>query len=240
MSNESVSPIGWPPYFVCRQLDPEQQRAMLRMAYSLRHEVYCLERSFLPAENYPDGIETDQFDEQSAHFSAYNLLGELVGYVRLVPVRENGNFPFEQHCRELFPHIELPPRHQAAEVSRMIVRQDYRRRRGDTLAGVTIQTIEPSGKVVAHDRRKPPLMLLGLLRQAYMFSVRSGIQYWYAAMEKPLARVMSQIGFPHVKISPEIDYYGQVACYVLDLREFEEHLRRTRPEVLMWFRQEIL
>lgn len=239
MSNQAVSPVDWASPFVCQHLDWEHQREMLNIAYSLRHQVYCQECNFLPTEQYADGLETDQFDEQSAHFSAHNALDELIGYVRLVPVRENGIFPFEQHCQELFPHIEQPPRDQAAEISRLIIRRDYRRRKGDTISGVTIQTIEPNGNVLVHNRRKHPVILLGLFRQMYMYSIGSGIRYWYAAMERPLNRILSQFGFIFTQVSPEIDYYGLVACYLADLRKLEEDLHRTNPALLMWFRQDI-
>lgn len=238
MSNQSA-PSEWTPHFTCQYIDMEHQYEMLRIAYALRHQVYCLECNFLPAEDYPDELERDQFDARSAHFSAHNLLKELVGYVRLVPVQEDDIFPFEQYCQEFLPHIERPSRHESAEISRLIVRHDYRRRRGDTLSGVTIQVLEPGSQEIVNDRRKPPEILLGLYRQMYMFSIRSGIRYWYAAMEKPLARALSQLGFQFTRISPEIDYYGAVACYLADLRQLEAHLQHRNPELLSWFRQEI-
>ncbi len=234
------APDDWTPHFVCHHLDGEEnQQAMLRTAYSLRHQVYCLECHFLSADDYPEGLERDQFDTHCAHFSANNLLNEMVGYVRLVTARENVLFPFEEHCQNFLPQSEQPLRHETGEISRLIVRRDYRRRTGDNLAGVTIQTVKPGGQEVVQDRRKPPQILLGLYRQMYIYSIQSGIRYWYAAMEKPLARALSQLGFRFVQISPEIDYYGNVVCYLADLRQLEAHLQQSNPELLSWFRQGI-
>ena len=237
MSNQTV-PFDWTPYFVCQRIDEKRQPEMLNLAYALRYEVYCLDCHFLPAENYPNDFETDAFDEQSMHFCANNLRDEMVGYVRLVTARENHHaFPYERHCQKFFPYTK-PPRQESAEISRLIVRRDYRRRRSDILAGVTIQTHESDGREVLHDRRKPPQILLGLYRQMYMYSNQSGIRYWYAAMERPLARALRQLGFGFKPISPEMDYYGKVASYLADLRQIELHLEGSNPMLLSWFQQE--
>ena len=38
---------------------------LLAQSYRLRYQVYCLERKFLPAEDYPAGLELDEFDSHS-------------------------------------------------------------------------------------------------------------------------------------------------------------------------------
>ena len=65
---------------------------LLRDSYRLRYDVYCLERNFLKAHDYPDCLETDAFDPHSLHFGAMNLHDELVGTVRLVRPSSAGLF----------------------------------------------------------------------------------------------------------------------------------------------------
>ena len=40
--------------------------------YSLRYQVYCHEANFLNPEDYSDGLEHDEFDPVSEHYSVTN------------------------------------------------------------------------------------------------------------------------------------------------------------------------
>ena len=59
--------------------------------------------------------------------------------------------------------------------------------------------------------------MLGMYREMYRYSRKAGIRYWFAAMERALARSMDKIGFHFVPAGPETNYYGPVAPYVIDL-----------------------
>jgi N-acyl amino acid synthase of PEP-CTERM/exosortase system len=206
--------------------------APLRDAFDLRYNVYCLECRFLDPRAYPDGLETDGDDPASAHFGAYNQGHELVGYVRLVPPDAQGRLPWELHCKSLRDGARLPPRAQSAEISRLMVREDYRRRRGDTLAGVPGGDPETAERV--ERRAATPQILLTLYRQMYRYSVAKDIRHWYAAMERPLARSLKQLDFAFTQIGEEADYFGPVAPYLADLRELEAHLALSQPDLLAW------
>lgn len=36
--------------------------------FSIRYQVYCKELNFEPAENFPDGLERDIYDDRSIHY----------------------------------------------------------------------------------------------------------------------------------------------------------------------------
>jgi N-acyl amino acid synthase of PEP-CTERM/exosortase system len=211
--------------------------------FALRYAVYCLECHFLDAAHYEDGLESDEYDAGSAHFTAHNLANELVGSLRLVHASPALGFPFERHCTALFGDIALPPEEQCGEVSRLVVRRDYRRRAGDTLAGVPKEFLDagaagvPARRPPTERRSNSPELLLGLYREMYQYSLEREIRYWYAAMERSLARALSRFQFVFVPIGMEVDYYGPVAPYLADLREMEERLGRTNPDLLAWFRR---
>ena len=181
---------------------------------------------------YPDGLETDEADSGSAHFGAYNLSHELVGYVRLVPPDAQSRLPWESRNMTLREGIRLPPRAHSAEISRLMVREDYRRRRGDMLSGVAQPDTD------AHDWRErrtaSPQILLTLYRQMYLYSVANGLRHWYAAMERSLARSLKRLHFAFHQIGAQADYFGPVAPYLADLRELETLLSMSRPELLAW------
>jgi len=212
-----------------------RDNALMQRVFELRFQVYCLECGFLPAANYPQRCETDQYDASSAHFCAFNLRDELVGYVRLVRPDLTQSFPFQSHCSTLLEGASLAASAQAAEISRLMVIHDYRRRRGDVLEGVTVE--EDPARVNQDLRDHTPQILLSLYRRMYAFSLAHGIRYWYAAMERPLARALGQMGFAFVQIGPLTDYYGPVAPYLGDLRELEAHLETTNPALLAWMRR---
>ncbi|NDP37839.1 MAG: PEP-CTERM/exosortase system-associated acyltransferase [Rhodoferax sp.] len=223
-----------PLFHSCEAIQSRDNALMLRI-FELRYQVYCEERGFLPAANYPERCETDERDASSAHFCAFNLRDELVGYVRLVRSDLGQSFPFQSHCSALLEGASLAPPAQAAEISRLMVRRDYRRRRGDVLEGVTVEEDLARG---AHELRDhSPQILLSMYRQMYAFSLANGIRYWYAAMERPLARALNQMNFVFRQIGPPSDYYGVVAPYIGDLRELEAHLEEKNPALMAWMQR---
>lgn len=212
----------------------------LHNVFALRYQVYCKECGFLPAADYPDGKETDEYDAYSLHFSAFHHSGTLAGAVRLVRATPEGLFPFHQHCPSLYAGVELPPAAQAAEISRLVVGKDFRRRLNDTLFGFQAQespTVEV-GIVQANGQRRTsnhPEIVLGLYREMYQESKRQGITHWYAAMERSLARLLMRYKFSFVPIGPEVDYYGPVTPYLASLADLEEKVSRCNPELFAWF-----
>ena len=219
------------PYFHSCEYLPGRSEDLLRPAYELRYQIYCLECEFLDAEAYPGRFETDEYDAAAAHFCSYNRDEDLVGYVRLIIPTASKPLPVLDRCPAIggsIPSIEL-----GAEISRLMVREDYRRRRGDSLSGAAIDD------VMAPDierRNKSPGILLSLYREMYQYSLSVNIRYWFAAMEPSLARILSRMSFSFRQIGPTTDYYGPVAPYVADLRDLEEAIHRRDPELLEWMR----
>ena len=207
---------------------------LMGAAYQLRFQTYCMECGYLPSDDYPDQQEKDNYDVHSEHFCAYNLKKDLIGYVRLVRPDTQNQFPFQHHRLDIYDSFDFPAADESGEISRLIVSQQYRRRRGDNMAGVAAEEInlDPS-----NDRRlHSPQILLTLYRQMYAFSLKEGIRYWYAAMEPALARSLSYMSFGFRQIGPPADYYGMVAPYLADLRELEERLDAKNPELMDWLR----
>lgn len=212
--------------------------AMMECAFRLRYEVYCRDCHFLNEEDYPEHSEKDEHDPSSLHAVAFNLQGEVVGYSRLVMPDARGLFPWQAHCAELLSGVVLPAPASSAEVSRLMVHRDYRRRRGDVVQGASVGLPEPAPDDFKERYRRRPQILLALYRQMYLHSCQNGIRYWYAAMERSLAGALEMMGFPFHRIGPESDYFGPVAPYLADLRVLEQVLEEKMPELLTWIRDE--
>lgn len=211
--------------------------------YTLRFKVYCKERHFLRSEEYPDGRELDKYDRYSVHFAAYNRLNDVVGAVRLVRPPRGKPFPYAEFCA-IFPDIVLPPNKVCAEVSRLVVSPPYRRPKGATIIAFSSTMIDPRSAsplgafTQIGERRTPSTrIVMGLYRNIYRYSKQKGITHLYAAMEKSLGRILTRYGFPFQPIGPEVDYYGPVTPYLLDMAKLDETLAQSHPEVLEWFQK---
>src|SRR6185503_2430843 len=110
-------------HFEARTIDDDP--ALLERSYALRYQVYCVERKFLPAEDYPDRLETDEFDPHSIHVGALDEEGELAGTARMVQMSEAG-MPLFAHCA-IFLHETALPRRGAmpVEIGRLSVSRTY-------------------------------------------------------------------------------------------------------------------
>ena len=217
---------------------------ILNDIYALRYAVYCLECAFLDAKNFQEGRESDDFDDCSTHVATYAEDCTIVGTVRLVQPKDSQAYPFESHCRP-FEQFIMPPREQAAEISRLVVRKTYRRRRGDSMQGVSSDFMEKGStagiapRMASREHRSnSPLLLLGMYREMYRHSRANGIRYWYAAMERSLARSLDKMGFKFVPIGPKVDYYGPVTPYMVDLNDLDARLQRKNKFLAAWFNDE--
>ena len=233
------------PYFdFSKVLHGNAESFILKEIHRLRYEVYCLERGYLESKDFVEGLETDDYDDCSIHFAAYTLERNMVGTVRLVLPTQQQRYPFESHC-SVFEDFTMPERGTAAEISRLVVRKSFRRRRGDSMEGISSDFVEsgttasiqpPAG---AHEKRgNSPLLLLGMYREMYRHSRANGIRYWYAAMERSLARSLEKMGFKFIPIGPRVDYYGPVTPYMVDLNDLNERLRRDNKFLAAWFNDE--
>ena len=209
------------PHFSARTLDDAPD--LLVQSYRLRYEVYCLERKFLPAEDYPTGLERDEFDSHALHVGAVDASGELAGTSRAVMVSELG-LPLFGHCTS-FPHEtefhSTNPR--LVEVGRLVVGRGYRRRRNDVVCGV--HDASKSDHVL--DPRQGERRSVGedafmtVLKALYQATGRSGATHWLTAMEEPLRHQLAEQGFPFRAFGPETEYYGRVVPYQMSLRELD-------------------
>jgi len=249
--NDGTQRAPLTPHFTFRghmhaTIDP----ILLIEIFRLRFEIYCLECRFLDPRNYQNGLEIDDYDQRSFHVASHNIDGMLVGSIRLVMARADQEFPFENHCPP-FDDFTFPPREQCAEVSRLVVRKSYRRRAGDSLQGVTrefqekgdINTIgQPISNAEGHDeqerRSNTPQILLGMYREIYQYSRDNGIQYWFAAMERSLVRILGQLGLHFTPIGPQTDYYGKVTTYTANLDEMEADLLKANAFLAAWFKED--
>ena len=101
---------------------------LLDECYRLRYRVYCEEKRFLEASDYPDGREIDEFDAVAVHVGAIDAHGEVAGVARVVAPNPLG-YPLSRHCA-FFPNVRLDePGMRTVECSRIMISRHYAQRR---------------------------------------------------------------------------------------------------------------
>ena len=224
-------------YFEFMRVQPGDE-ATLRDIRKLRYDVYCVECKYLDATAFPDGIESDEFDPHSTHFCARNERGEMVATLRLVFDSSLG-FPLEAHAGQLSDEYHGLPRGQAAEISRLILAKSYRRRANDGLYGADLGNPEGMTQAeLSYRRSQYPLILFGLFKEMYMESLGIGLQYWLAAMEAGLQRMLSNFGMGLKQVGEPMSYYGQVIPYYASIEELTRVVMESRPDVFKFFGQD--
>ncbi len=207
--------------------------------YRLRYQVYCHEAHFLDPSNYPSGLECDRFDAVAEHFLATNANSDdnTVGTVRLVKWSEQYSFPTAIYHESLLEQLERLnfPIESTAEISRLCISKQYRKRAIDGLLGA-------GGYLDTNDqRRKYPEIILELFKIMYRSSrYNLGITHWIATFENSLFRLLDRYGV-HLEplASEEIDYYGKVKIYGASIDQLEETMKTKKPELYAFFCEEM-
>lgn len=207
-----------------------------RAVYRLRYQVYVEEFGFERPEDHPRGLETDEYDPCSIHLAALNEDDEVVATLRLVLDSEKG-FPIERAARIQFIGPK-PPADRIAEISRLAVGRAYRRRVEDGFYGVESYLPDTEGGVLTgvggslgqRDKRKRPVILLGLYRLMYHVSKRRGLTHWYMVAEKKLWYALKRYHFYFHQIGEPVQYHGVRIPYLAIISEIEERVSQENSD----------
>jgi N-acyl amino acid synthase of PEP-CTERM/exosortase system len=211
--------VGFRKYFVALPaLDDELKRA----AYRIRHAVYCEELGYEPVR--PDGLETDEYDAQASHCLLQGVAHpRYVGCIRIVsPRREDPQrpLPFELLCGATLDRTVVDParlpRERIAEVSRLAVIRQYRRRRGEAA--------RPGGDIDENDFGTPerprfPYIPVGLYLGMLAQARRQGIETLFVLTEPRLASHLSRLGVRLTRIGAPVEHRGMRVPSMLRVNE---------------------
>lgn len=201
---------------------------MREEVYRIRYQVYCQELGYEPPGRFPDGKETDEFDERSLHcLLEYLPSGMYIGCVRLVfvnPDDPNDRFPFERTCGSTL-QIELNEsvRPYYCEVSRLAVIGAFRKRKGEATTTSGLIYTEDNDTPVAREKRRFPLIAPSLFLACTSLVLNLGLES-FTLMEPRLARHLRTFGMPSTQIGSLIEHRGKRAPYMMKPREIVESI----------------
>jgi N-acyl amino acid synthase of PEP-CTERM/exosortase system len=212
-----------PTRFQAREIDDDP--VLLEQSYRLRYQVYCVERGFLSAADYPDGIETDAFEGDSVHVGAVDSHGDLAGTARVIKPNSRG-LPMFDHCT-LFPHVRTleDAGTVAVEVSRVAISRHYVRRRDDPPANAPSAAAPVSAAAVGprrERRRRGAEPFLTLVKAIMQGAKRAGATHVLGATDAAFLRWLVHYGLPYRVSGPEVDYCGIVAPCIMSLLELDQ------------------
>lgn len=206
---------------------------VLNDIYRLRYQVYVNEWGFERPQDHPEGLEFDEFDDHSVHiYARSDAVDQVIGSVRMVLDSPLG-FPLERH----FDISDLPggnDRKAIAEISRLAISKDYRRRAIDRkifglerAAPNQIPRFTENGRDFR--RHCEHLLLRGLYLNIFRDSKLRGITHLYAVMAKGLPLILKRWGIFFVQIGPEKDYHGIRAPYLVSLENIARSWEKMDP-----------
>lgn len=202
---------------------PARAEAARLEVLQLRHAVYCEELGYEPVS--PQGVERDEHDEHSEFaLVRHRASGRAAGCVRLIrhPGLPDWRFPFERACGDtLHPdYMDSAWRHDATEVSRLAVHQDFRRRRGE------YDSPEGGGNsVVDSNDRHYPLIAMGLFLAATAMILNHGSHQSFVMVEPRLSRLLHSCGLNYTLVGEIVEHHGKRGPYRTQRGEILHYLR---------------
>ncbi|MGF1661165.1 MAG: GNAT family N-acyltransferase [Kineosporiaceae bacterium] len=195
-----------------------------RAAGELRYRVYCEERGWEPAAQFPDGVESDAFDARATHLLLRDrATGEAAACVRLVlcdAADPAAPFPFEVSAvGHLDPDGDLArtPRTSLGEASRFSVAPEHRGHHGHEQAGLSL--------------------LLAV--SAAALALELGLERVVAFSTAGTMRLLASVGLPFRRVGGFVESHGARAAYEMTATEMLSLVDTPVTAALAWARAEL-
>jgi N-acyl-L-homoserine lactone synthetase len=106
-------------YFKTAESDLDYEKC-----FRLRCQVYCNEKRWLSPENFPDGLEKDEYDDKAVHVMALDEDFNLVGIMRIIRECDHKRLPYLGHPGLKGKRYEAQ---NLAELSRLVITAERNR-----------------------------------------------------------------------------------------------------------------
>jgi len=217
------------------EIVPAASEELRKEVYRMRFQVLAVEHNYFEPDSLPGGMEIDEFDPHSVHFLLrHRPSGAWAGTVRLVLPKENDGelmLPIHEVCTE--PVLKDPskfPIQQSAEISRLSISKDFRRRVTDT--SVPYALADDEAKQYADDTRQVvPYMCMGLVQAMVQACADNEKTHISAIMERQFLRLLGRVGIRLTEIGPQVDLYGWRQPCFRHFGDLLDDVKREHPEI---------
>ncbi|MBT0895755.1 PEP-CTERM/exosortase system-associated acyltransferase [Geobacter hydrogenophilus] len=206
---------------------PAETDELVKESFRLRYQVYCIENEFEKPSETTHQMETDEFDNNSAHsIIKYNKSGQSIGSVRMVLPNENDpsrSFPIQRICsHSIFTDRKFFSQNRPVEISRFCLSKSLRTiYHSCDHRCLQLATSAESLPMILLNKYGP---ILGLIRGLVQMSMEHQVTHWFAIMEASLIRLLARLGIYFKPTGTLINYHGmRQPCHI----EFSELLRRV-------------
>lgn len=148
---------------------------------------------------------------------------------------EQSDFPMEAPClhrmsQQAQDAIAATPRQHMAEISRMAVSREFRRRLNEyeSPTGVTDQTVYADAE---GGKRAMPYISLGLFAAILRMSVKHNITHWMAVMEPAQLRLLKRFGVEFEHVGPVMEFHGLRRPAFTEAAALINGILQRRPDV---------
>jgi len=208
--------------------------------FKLRFQVYCLEIGGYDPDEFPENMESDEYDDHSSHYLVkHRKSGEYAATTRLIipnPTDSSALFPLEKHCTIDKPEIvSAIDREHLAEVSRFCVSKEFKRRKNEAQ---TLAAIGPSWNVEefsSDEKRTFPHIALALFACLIRASHENDILFWCASMEPSFLRFIGAFGVKPTPIGPLADYHGDRSPCIINVNNLLHDVAEKNLDVWNMF-----
>lgn len=203
------------------QVVPALTPELIREAQLIRHDVYSSELGWEPV--HPGGLEQDEYDTRSLHCLLKAVRTQrYIGCVRLVLPHKEENavyLPFQKTClgrlHQGHPDPDAIAQGFVAEVSRLAIVADYRRRKHEKGRPFGLGDEDYS----LQGRRRFPYIPVGLYIGMLQIASLHGIKTLYIMTEPLLAIHFSRLGGKLKPVGDIVEHRGKRRPYVMQVDE---------------------
>lgn len=221
---------GYRQYF---EMSPALETDRINDVHFIRHDVYARELGFEAVR--PDQRESDTYDRHAVHclVRTVNTPIRLAGCARVVLTDRHDPealLPFEVYCKDSIDRSIIDPsklpRKKVAEISRVAVMGEFRRRKGEGGQEAPVADQDFG------DDKQPrfPYIPISLYFAAVQMAQRAGIEYLFTLTEPRLAQHFGKLGVNVITIGEAVEHRGLRVPSMLMANEIYGSLRSlVRP-----------
>ncbi|MGB8434662.1 MAG: PEP-CTERM/exosortase system-associated acyltransferase [Burkholderiales bacterium] len=192
------------------EMIPATSDTLVEQVYRVRHRVYCEDLGFQAIR--PDARERDAYDDHAVHLLLRKAgEGAPVACARLVrpdPSNPSCPLPFERFCAASLDRSivdpDLLPRSTVAEVSRLAVMREFRRRKGEALQPAPLS----EGDFGTEENPRFPYIPVSLYFGIVAIAGIDGIESLFMLTEPRLGAHFAKLGVTVRQIGSPIEYSG--------------------------------